>query len=309
MLRLTDITIENFRGIATAKLSGLADVTVLVGRNNCGKTTVLEAVARVVRSCDSNSHFDPAQRAREEWFDQARRQTSNDDLRFRGRVDRGWRLALTLGPKEWEISSRSAPGRMLDEDREHIEFFTRSTVFRPPHALVSIEVQLWQRLLKTRRDRDLVKAVREIFGGDVEQLQVPGSQMFLLFPDYSVSIDVQGDGARAALRCLMVLITLGNGLLMLEEPECHQHPGSLERFARAVCQLAQQQGTQLLLTTHSLECVRAFRDASRDAGSSFALMHLRRPEDGEVSVTRINGEDLDSLVDAGTDPRWLDLYG
>lgn len=107
----------------------------------------------------------------------------------------------------------------------------------------------------------------------------------------------------------MVLTTLGNGLLMLEEPECHQHPGSLERFARAVCLLAQQQGTQLLLTTHSQECVHAFRHGSRDAGSSFALMHLRRPEDGVVTATRINGDDLDALLDAGTDPRGLDLYG
>ena len=38
------IEIENFRGIAKGKLEGLAPLSVLVGVNNSGKSTVLEAL-------------------------------------------------------------------------------------------------------------------------------------------------------------------------------------------------------------------------------------------------------------------------
>ena len=41
---LRDLTIENYRSFENYKLNGLARVNLLVGDNNCGKTSVLEAV-------------------------------------------------------------------------------------------------------------------------------------------------------------------------------------------------------------------------------------------------------------------------
>src|SRR5436190_23050518 len=40
---LTTLTIQRLRGLTNASLEGLAPVTVLVGPNGSGKTTVLEA--------------------------------------------------------------------------------------------------------------------------------------------------------------------------------------------------------------------------------------------------------------------------
>jgi hypothetical protein len=42
---LQELSIAGMRGIATARLSRLADINVLVGPNNCGKSTLLEAIA------------------------------------------------------------------------------------------------------------------------------------------------------------------------------------------------------------------------------------------------------------------------
>lgn len=109
MLRLTDITIENFRGIASAKLSGLADVTVLVGRNNCGKTTVLEAVARVVKAYKGGPPFDPAQRSIEDWFDLARRNTSV--LRAVGRAGRRGQGSVALPDGAYHARKRLVDAR------------------------------------------------------------------------------------------------------------------------------------------------------------------------------------------------------
>src|SRR5258707_15839033 len=47
MIRLHSLTIKHFRGIREGKLEGLTDVNVLIGRNNCGKTTVIEAMMRL----------------------------------------------------------------------------------------------------------------------------------------------------------------------------------------------------------------------------------------------------------------------
>lgn len=45
---LHDLTIENFRSFEKYKLDGLARVNLLVGDNNCGKTSVLEAIHIII---------------------------------------------------------------------------------------------------------------------------------------------------------------------------------------------------------------------------------------------------------------------
>lgn len=46
-MRLVDITIANFRGIRSLQLP-LSQLTVLIGENNSGKSTILEAIRLVL---------------------------------------------------------------------------------------------------------------------------------------------------------------------------------------------------------------------------------------------------------------------
>ncbi len=46
MMNVSDIRIRNFRGIKDLSVE-FGEVTVLIGENNAGKTSVLDALARV----------------------------------------------------------------------------------------------------------------------------------------------------------------------------------------------------------------------------------------------------------------------
>ena len=50
MIRLKAIQINRFRGIREENVHDFADVNLLVGRNNSGKSTVVEAIHRVAYS-------------------------------------------------------------------------------------------------------------------------------------------------------------------------------------------------------------------------------------------------------------------
>lgn len=41
---LSKISIENFRGIKTAQIDDLSRINLLVGKNNCGKSSILDAI-------------------------------------------------------------------------------------------------------------------------------------------------------------------------------------------------------------------------------------------------------------------------
>lgn len=53
-MRLSKIKVENFRGIACAEIEPHRDVTVLIGENNTGKTSVLEALRLCLDAVKSN---------------------------------------------------------------------------------------------------------------------------------------------------------------------------------------------------------------------------------------------------------------
>lgn len=188
--------------------------------------------------------------------------------------------------------------------------FGRTAVtYRPPDASnITIEAKLWPQLLGDRSDKRLASALNDVFGTNAESFQLlPSGKLIVLFENHSVPLDAQGDGTRAAMRCLMLLTALKQTLFILEEPECHQHPGSLEKFALAVCKLAKQNEVQLMISTHSGECVKAFLKAAEAANSEGAVFHLSLT-DGVQTARRLDTEAVETLQNTGIDVRFLDLY-
>jgi predicted ATPase len=190
------------------------------------------------------------------------------------------------------------------------KFIGGVTLFRPLEATNrNIERQFWSRLLANRRDKTLTKTLNAIFGLQAEGFQLlPDNRLMVLFEEFSLPLDLQGDGTRAALRALIVLTMMQGTLFLMEEPESHQHPGSLERFAQAVCSLAREQEVQLIISTHSRECVTSFLSAAEKTKLEGSVFHLTL-ENGRQEARRLDAEAVETLQSTGVDVRFLDLYG
>ncbi len=304
---LDAVEIHGFRGIGEGKLEGLQDVNFLVGRNNSGKTTVVEAISRAAHHVVAamGASADVLSRDRDEHWQSVRQdptpyplelaQIHPDAARWNVTLSRGeaaYGLAYRAGASgPWSASgpgSTSGPGIAQLEpfalctddatsDPSWLPFLAGVTTFRPADgADRAVERTLWPLLISTRTDKILITALNHIYGTRIEQLQLlPDGRFMVLLPDKSLPLDAHGEGLRAAARCLMVLLAMRDTLLLLEEPESHQHPGSLERFAGAMCRIARTQNVQLVVTTHSAEAVRVFASGSAVVGSSFALFHMQ----------------------------------
>lgn len=316
--RLEWVKLQNFRGVREGEVRGLADVNVVIGRNNAGKSTLLEAI---VRGADAlaraqNDAQDILGRQRDRLWAAVRSEPEVVPAELWHRADNTRPPAVEMLISQWAWVARGAwklpSTRTFDfaGGAPYAYDFARwVTLFRPPDATNErIETQLWRQILATRQDKALAKSLSTIFSVDVEGLQLPpDGRMTLLFPDVGLPLDVQGDGMRAAVRCLMLLTVLRKTLFLVEEPECHQHPGSLQRFATALCAQAKAQEVQLILTTHSLECAQAFLDAAAAAQSEGVVFHLAL-NDGVLEAKRLAADTFSTLRDSGLDPRFLDAY-
>jgi energy-coupling factor transporter ATP-binding protein EcfA2 len=318
MIRLESISISRFRGIREGAVKGFADVNLMIGRNNCGKSTVAEAITAILHQIASGHGRDPINRSPQNEWQIVRKSANAPASEFWYKQDQSQPIKVDAQIADvmcsWKRGAMHEEISVVPEVRggnNPVTRFARQlTIFRPPDGSnQNVENTLWVQLLADRRDKALKKALNDIFTMKVDQLQLlPNQRFMVLFEDYSVSLDAQGDGARSALRCLMMLTTLRDTLFIIEEPECHQHPGSLERFAEAVCRQAREQQVQLLVSTHSLECVQKFIRAAKVVGSICALFHLKL-EDGVLRSTKIGAESEEAMEASGIDPRFLDIYG
>jgi hypothetical protein len=294
MIRLKSIQIGNFRGIREGAVRDFADVNILVGRNNSGKSTIVEAIHRLADTAGGDAgdpisrrsgvwvetRSEPGIYAPELWY----RLIQTEAITLRAEVGgvsgpSGAILTLTIrqgggGPS---TSSGWDWGQVPDAGRAELQrFCARTTVFRALDLRnVEIERRLWQKTIGPRHDKALTTALNTIFNQDAEGYSLLNDKLWVLFPHHGVPLDSQGEGNRAAMRCLMMLAVLQKTMFIAEEVECHQHPGSLERFARAVCRMAYDREVQLFLSTHSRECVLSFLKAAAEVGSEAAVFHLK----------------------------------
>ena len=308
MERITRVSLTGFRGVREGAVDGLVDVNVLVGRNNSGKSTVVEAILRVAELLSSGRH-DVADRSRGERLAALRSEPPWHPAMVHrngpgpGRIE----LHTTDSPPLWMTFTATGA---IDRNTVAPCCCANTTCFWPRDAYdAAIEKALWGDALRARRDKALAKHLSTIFGMDIESIQLPpDGRAVLLFPTHGLPLDSQGDGARAAFRALTLLGALNNTTLLMEEPECHQHPGSLKRFAQAITQLAKENSVQLILTTHSSECVGAFLDASTEVNSESAVFHLAL-RDGVLDARKLDAPTVATLAETGTDVRFLSLYG
>src|SRR5262245_38324773 len=63
---ITSIEMQGLRGIRSGEITGLAPVTVLIGPNGCGKSTVLEALGVACAGSSASAAFDAL--SKREWL-------------------------------------------------------------------------------------------------------------------------------------------------------------------------------------------------------------------------------------------------
>jgi len=328
---LTGLTIRRFRGIRELELEGLAQVNVLLGRNNAGKSSVLEALCLAsaslspvdpVRETDKMAYLlnrrgdrglSPGMGWEVLWFGYDQSEDVVVELEFDGIT---LEVRLTRDQERPTLGFH-APAEMKNlMNRLYVESqeFLRALMFIDAALLRDIkqvERTLWTHLLRDRSDKLVVEVLRGGYGVPVEDLTYApfgrAIQLVAKLPHTSVRVDDLGDGARYALVMVMAAALARRTLLLIEEPESHQHPGGLAKTLEMLLSLAKKNETQLFMTTHSLELVRLTEAIGREVGISLATFFLERSEDGLVSARRVEAGDRELLAELGLDVRFLDV--
>jgi predicted ATPase len=124
-------------------------------------------------------------------------------------------------------------------------------------------------------------------------------------PQRFVPLSLAGDGITRIAEYLLAIAAMPDGLVLLDEVASDFHYSRLKDIWSAIDTLSQEVQTQVIVTTHSRECIAAAEEAFRDDPSALALYRIVRGKTGEPGgdVVRYDAESLGGAIELGLDVR------
>lgn len=319
---ITSVHIRGFRGIHAGRVNGFTNLVVLVGPNGSGKSSLLNALNLGVNPEPGTVLWQTALRpdevdltARWLFFRGERAQSKitvavtdggsrtvslapsasidrelrvemqiKDTLHRREHIRGKWEFTFGLGGSGSRPNNLTIPFEGLGEVR-YLEYgVTQST---PLHRLFTRIVE------RGLRDRfvDLIRVLLpklkniEILAGADKPV------VYLVYENLALPAAMAGDGVHWLLRLACEVVSRENAIVLLEEPETHLHPGAMRQVAQ-VFRTAAVTGTQIFLTTHSLELIDAIVDGANESELKELSLYRMALVDGELKWSRLAGEDV-----------------
>lgn len=318
---IRSLEIKNLRGIKQGRLADLSPLVILVGPNGSGKSTILDALligadpdpkSAILRSV--HRHKGVAQAAR--WLfwradesDHTRVKLSSDE-----RVDRDCRIRfehkapgmltviraqfrhphgswdcgaeLIFKPDgSWDSVTTGRKPPVVVPEARLVEVYAHEQA--PLHSLYSRAVQQGRREQTVDLLQALVPGLRNL------EILTEGDTpvIHLVFKEHSVPAALGGDGIHALLRLTLELASRPRGLVLLEEPEIHQHPGAIRQSVRAILEAIRRE-IQVVLSTHSLELIDALLAEASDEDLEKVSLYRLQLDAGILKSHRSTGPEV-----------------
>jgi len=313
---LTEVAIENFRGFGGLTLSGLGRVNLVVGRNNAGKTSLLEAITlladwrrsedlpTLLRSSAKHGvgHFFPwlprdgaggIASLRADFADRSRR-----------RVVLTWGIQQSTATERLVLRQTLEDLRVLEDGPAPISVHAISVHQQSPDALVDAFAEAVRAPADERQLEELLRAVDPRIQSI--RVDVAGSRPFIVVDlglSKRVPLSQAGQGVFRLVAILSELLGRKPRVCLIDEVENGIHHSALADLWRGIAEVATRLDVQIFATTHSWECLVAAHEAfsGRDP-YELRVVQLYRL-DGAIAGRVLDREHVEAAIDGRIEVR------
>ena len=299
---LKRLLIKSHRGIQELSFDELGETSVILGSNNSGKSSILEAVSLLLRP------LDPSQ-----WVQLARQRDSDIELasalwsifRFKGILqlddgpqqsepleiegvlgaERRTLAARALASEDWNSEESEAATVRIETttngSNQHalvfrqgeraqwgqgVEHFRCFTITPVTHRSSKTLVEHLSRVVD-EGEKSLALDMLQLFDPDIESLDVSAGlrrQTVVVKHRERGTVDLAsfGDGLRRVTALALALSRAQQGVLLIDELESGIHPTVLSDVVQKLLLAAARAEVQIIATTHSLEALDAVLQGS-----------------------------------------------
>jgi hypothetical protein len=333
---IPSLSLRAFRGLSAVDLNNLARINLIIGGNNVGKTSILEALVLLY----GNEHQLQELPGLFRWVECAQHLANNDfwpllarDRAFadfllfsedakvtaiKGQGDCSWTL---LRAQNNAGCTESMPIVCLDG---HGNAVVQTQSVTAPETLAIVPAacsstnactELYQQLMTQfpERARQLFDILQDALEPRAKTLRLIASKAIATD---ALLIDLGGKNAipfsqmgQGFIRCfhLLCMVLLGRSrMILIDEIESGLYYRSFAPFLQGLLPILQALDVQLFATTHSLECMQAAAQAESDATpNSVCFIRLDRhsTDADRIQAITFAGKTLQSAIDFGEEMR------
>lgn len=169
--------------------------------------------------------------------------------------------------------------------------------------------EIWDNINLTTKEEVVLKALRIILP-DVERLAFsisPGVNTVKLKiknQQNLIPLSSMGDGMNRILTLAMALVSTEKGVLLIDEIETGLHYEAQLDMWRLVLKTAQDLDVQVFATTHSWDCIAAFKEALQELeDQSVAKLFRLDSKYGKLRAVEYDAEEIRIAVNQGVEVR------
>lgn len=317
------IYLKDFKKFSNATLKDLKRINIFAGLNNCGKTSLLEAVEilsnlnsfrTLIEILARRSKCRPSELS-SDWI---YRQLTNYELdatyagqqlslNSRKEFHNGEDQAFYLGSIDtaclYSLDDYSSTTSIFERYPYKTSGNARALIrnkFSSPYSATQIDsfVSAYDTAVNNGLKSEIVNFIRINVDETFEDIE-------LVKDRFVVTTQIQGkvrradlssfgDGLQRVFQICILFASAKDGIVMLDEAESGIHKSLMTKFAGFIYKLSKSFNSQVFLTTHSKECVDAFvenESVPTEEIVGFALI----PENQTTSAIRVSGEKLHAL--------------
>jgi len=308
------LVVRNFRGFEKLELDGLRRVNLIVGKNNCGKTSLLEAI---FLSCQPPLLHNEIPR-------QLRTQPPNTERDYfrwlvrDGTRDEAWILrepsesrVLMAGPLHrlskggpWlhGVKHVDTPAFEMAVGRNFAQLNCRVVSLGP--RTQDALTQLLDLVLSRKDGEESMEDMLRRVDPRLKKVRVRAPQGEAPFIELDLGLSERmplaqaGHGMSRLVALFSELLAQKTDVCLVDEVENGLHYSLLPQLWRGIATVARDRGVQVFVTTHSYECVEAAHEAmSTEPDYDFSIVQLFRSETDKP--LDVQGRVLDrSLIEA-----------
>ena len=328
------VKIERFRGINHASISGFRRINLFFGKNNCGKSSLLEAI---FLACGQSNPLLPLNI---NGFRDYRKIQKKDIALDFYKLDTEKKIRITLQNVETRDLSISffeqvASDIKLDEDGKSVSSMPKDQyghvlkysyggqemvskiVFEStgPNILQDIDPRYKERIrcrylgpkfdfytsiqgldniIKNKDEGSILDALRIIEPSIKDFRYSDGDVLVDLGLEQRVPVNVLGDGVRKVVSLLTSIYECRDGVLLVDEISNGFHYSVMGKLWKAVDSACRSNNVQLFATTHDLDSIRGLVEGLEE--ESVAAFHLEKLDDDELKSYFFSKGDLEYML-------------
>jgi AAA15 family ATPase/GTPase len=321
-MMLNSLVIKNFRMLEDFTVEKLGRVNLIVGKNNSGKSTVLEAL-RIFAGCGHHFVLDRISETRDEttpFIDKTDlyrglftdRKYENKHI-FIGESINKEGLSFSVRFTEKFIPIIVTNNEVINNyyHEEPKELFCELI----PTQFISMEElkKDWEDNIYMTKEEDISRALK-IITPNFQQLgfygQTPNLFIKVKLENESKPVPLKslGDGMLRILQIAIKLVSAQGGFLLIDEFENGLHYSVQENVWRLLFEMAEKLDIQVFATTHSWDCIESFATIALEKPETEGVLFrmgksVGKSDYGKVISTVFSGDDLSYITQSNMEIR------